>query len=130
MSLPRATVPAFDAIPGLLHGFELRPSPRTPETRERGRGRVAAELASAGRVLFLKQVHGVEVCVGPWDGTPEADGAVATRAGLLLAVETADCVPLLLVDPARRIVGVTHAGWRGTTRRGRRDRAGRRHRER
>jgi len=114
MPMERTTLAAFDAIPGLLHGFEVRRAPRSPETREQSRSRVARELAAAGRVLFLKQVHGVEVRQAPWQGTPEGDAAVAAREGLLLAVETADCVPLLLADPVRSIVGVAHAGWRGT----------------
>jgi YfiH family protein len=116
MSMERKTVMAFDAVPGLLHGFEVRRAPRIPETREQGRARVARELASAGRVLFLKQVHGAEVRLAPWkeSQSPEADAAVATRAGLLLAIETADCIPLLLADPVASVVGAAHAGWRGT----------------
>jgi YfiH family protein len=42
------------------------------------------------------------------------DGAVTNNAGLLLAVQTADCVPILLVDPKNRAVAAVHAGWRGT----------------
>jgi len=43
-----------------------------------------------------------------------ADASVTKRAGLLLAVQTADCVPILLVDPKNRAVAAVHAGWRGT----------------
>ena len=35
----------------------------------------------------------------PWDGTPEADAAITATAGLLLGIQTADCFPLLVVDP-------------------------------
>src|SRR5262249_37146643 len=42
------------------------------------------------------------------------DGMLTDRAGLLLSVRTADCLPVLLLDPKRRIVGTLHAGWRGT----------------
>ncbi len=44
----------------------------------------------------------------------EADGLVTDIPGLLIAVGTADCVPVLLVDPVNRAVGAFHAGWRGT----------------
>jgi YfiH family protein len=44
----------------------------------------------------------------------EGDGMVTAAAGLALGIFTADCVPLLMVDPARRIVSALHAGWRGT----------------
>lgn len=55
-------------------------------------------------------------------GTRERDGArklvgdalITDRPGLLLAVQVADCLPLLLVDPKRRVVAAVHAGWRGT----------------
>lgn len=43
----------------------------------------------------------------------ECDGHVTAHAGILLAVTTADCVPVFAVDPERRIVGALHAGWRG-----------------
>jgi polyphenol oxidase len=42
------------------------------------------------------------------------DAAVTNRSGLLLAIQTADCVPILLVDPEHRAIAAVHAGWRGT----------------
>jgi polyphenol oxidase len=44
----------------------------------------------------------------------KGDGSATDRPGLLLAVVTADCVPILLVDPKQRAVAAVHAGWRGT----------------
>jgi YfiH family protein len=44
----------------------------------------------------------------------EGDGLVTDAPGVLIAVGTADCVPVLVVDPVRRAVGAFHAGWRGT----------------
>jgi hypothetical protein len=45
---------------------------------------------------------------------PRGDAAITQQAGLLLGIQTADCVPILLVDCARRVVAAVHAGWRGT----------------
>ena len=45
------------------------------------------------------------------------DGMVTDTPGLLLAVQTADCLPIILADRKRRAVGVFHAGWRGTVKR-------------
>jgi len=110
--LRRATVPVLEAVHGLVHGFEQASGPR--ETREASRLRVAGGLRVSGRLLLLKQVHGTVVVNAPWEGTPEADAATADEPGLLLGIQTADCLPLLLVDPGRRVVAAAHAGWRGT----------------
>jgi hypothetical protein len=109
-----ATVPALDEIPELVHGFEQRLGPHGWETREGARRRVASALAGAGRLLLLRQVHGTTVQQAPWDGQPDGDAATADEPGLLLGIETADCLPVLLVDPERRAVAAAHAGWRGT----------------
>lgn len=108
------TVPSFAAVDGLVHGFERRTPGAPAETRDAARRRVAGALAARGRVLFLTQVHGAAVAHAPWDGAPAADAAVATAPGALLAIETADCLPVLFVDPVRRAVAAAHAGWRGT----------------
>ena len=42
------------------------------------------------------------------------DGMITNTPGLLLAIKTADCVPVLVADVKRRVVGAFHAGWRGT----------------
>ena len=78
-------------------------------------------LATTGmkRVVHARQVHGREVTVhgaGP-EGlglVEECDGHVTGEPAVLLAVTTADCVPVFVVDARRRVVGLVHAGWRGT----------------
>src|SRR5262245_40760634 len=112
--LRAVTVPALDDLPGLVHGFEQRLGPAGAETRDDGRRRVASALREHGQLLLLKQVHGATVIAAPWQGTPEADAATCHASGPLLGIETADCLPVLLVDPGRRAVAAAHAGWRGT----------------
>ena len=114
MGLVLTAVPELSACPGLLHGFEQRGAPGQNETRQEGRARVQAGLRGTGRLHFLQQVHGATVLRAPWDGTPEADAALAVEPGLLLGIETADCLPVLIVDPERRTAAAAHAGWRGT----------------
>ncbi len=114
MSLRTVGLPALERIPGLLHGFEQRSPGTGPETREETRARVRGSLAPNGRLHVLKQVHGATVAVAPFEGHPEADAAAAGEPGVLLGIETADCLPVLLVDPERRLVAAVHAGWRGT----------------
>jgi hypothetical protein len=45
------------------------------------------------------------------------DGLITCMPGVLLAIQTADCLPVILVDTRQRAVGVFHAGWRGTVKR-------------
>jgi YfiH family protein len=113
MPLPLATVPALSSVPGLLHGFGQRAGPEI-ETREETIARLRTALERAGCLLLLRQVHGTTVATAPWRRPPEADAALATVPGLLLGIATADCLPVLLVDPVRGAVAAAHAGWRGT----------------
>ncbi|MEZ5136104.1 MAG: laccase domain-containing protein [Acidimicrobiales bacterium] len=70
------------------------------------------------RWAWLRQVHGPSVAVvRPGEALPagiEADALVTDRPGVLLAVHTADCAPVSFVDAAAGVVGVAHAGWRGS----------------
>jgi YfiH family protein len=66
---------------------------------------------------WLRQVHGRRVVdAGEQDddpGGPEADAALTLRTGVVCAVRSADCLPVLLADARGRGVGAVHAGWRG-----------------
>lgn len=115
MSLAAATVPALETVPGLVHGFERFEGKAWPETRGESRARVGGALARHGRLYLLRQVHGARVAQAPFEGSPEADAVTAHAAGALVGIETADCLPVLLVDPVRLAVAAVHAGWRGTS---------------
>ena len=85
-------------------------------------------LAAAGagrveRLVLSRQVHGSYIkpctmadagCGLDRERTYIADGLMTDVPGLALAVLTADCIPILFYDPARRVVAAVHAGWRGT----------------
>lgn len=69
-------------------------------------------------LITLRQVHSdiirrVDSLSEPLAG----DGLITNTAGILLAIQTADCLPVILVDAKNRAVGVFHAGWRGTLQR-------------
>jgi hypothetical protein len=114
MDLRTATLPSLAAIPGLIHGFEQRSPADGRETLEESHARVARALGACVRLQLLRQVHGIAVAEAPWEGMPEADAACAAAPGAVLGIQTADCLPILLVDPRRRLVAAAHAGWRGT----------------
>lgn len=79
---------------------------------------LVASLAGKTMVpVRLRQCHsdGV-VCLdrsAPGDPPAEGDAVITRRSGLLLAVQVADCLPVLIVDKAKRILAAVHAGWRG-----------------
>jgi len=80
---------------------------------------VAANRASLrrelpGDPLWLTQVHGTR-CVDAATAVPgvEADASFSRRRGVVCAVLTADCLPVLLCDDEANVVAVAHAGWRG-----------------
>jgi polyphenol oxidase len=91
-------VPGWAKFDWLRHGFGTRDSkpPREP-------------------LATVKQVHGNDVRVVEQSGQlGQADGLISGTPGLLVGVKTADCLPILLVDPVHRVVSAVHAGWRGT----------------
>jgi YfiH family protein len=67
-------------------------------------------------LIALRQVH--SAVVHPFAKLPSeprnGDASLTNRPGLLLAIQTADCVPILLADTKKRAVAAIHAGWRGT----------------
>jgi len=91
----------LSAQPWLDHGFGTRVSDNWP-----------------GEYARVRQVHSADVV--PSDKAAElpdsaqGDGIVSSTPGLWIGIRTADCVPILIADPARHAVGAIHAGWRGT----------------
>lgn len=76
-------------------------------------------------LVVTQQVHGSSIAVvdssqagcgahSHEDAIPDMDAMITTSRCVVLAVLTADCVPVLIVDPVGKAIGVAHAGWRGT----------------
>ena len=77
------------------------------------RKRLRTDLNLPGEPVWLEQVHGARILRPDQGETGPADGAVTTRESAVLAVMTADCLPVLLTTKSGGIVGIAHAGWRG-----------------
>jgi hypothetical protein len=125
---------AFNELPWLLHGFSTAPGGVSTldsqkvlnlsftdwDSRENvlaNRKKFQTALgAEKFPLIALKQIH--SAVIWPFASVPKdprkGDAALTKTSGLLLAVQTADCVPILLVDPKKRVVAAVHAGWRGT----------------
>jgi len=108
------TVPAWTAHPGLVHGFFGR-----GENGGQGDTDIQAALGVAETTeLYLpRQIHGATILAVTDGADPrlgDGDAVVSDRAGALIGIATADCVPILLVAPTARACAAIHAGWRGT----------------
>lgn len=78
--------------------------------------RDSGQWAPAEHTAMLKQIHSdIVVRVNGHRGQiGEGDALVTNEPGVHLTIRTADCVPVLLLDPERRVIAAVHAGWRGT----------------
>jgi len=122
------------AIPGLRHAFFTREggvsdgiydslngglgSRDNPANVAENRRRMAERLGvEPAHFLNVHQIHSPDVIVatGPWETPvrPKADAIVTRAEGLAIGVTTADCGPILFVDPKARVIGAAHAGWKG-----------------
>lgn len=126
--------PRLSAISGLRHAFFTREggvsggiyaslnggvgSDDDPAHVTENRRRMAEHLGvQPAQFLTVFQIHSpaVAVAAAPWDtaSRPRADAMVTTIPGLALGVTAADCGPILFADPAARVIGAAHAGWKG-----------------
>jgi purine-nucleoside/S-methyl-5'-thioadenosine phosphorylase / adenosine deaminase len=118
------TIPALENMQGISHAFT---------TRKNGLGAringikspsdwdavASAFNVNTDRVVTVNQVHGDDIVIVHDNNyramrNMEADALITSSAGLAIGVETADCVPILLVDSATPAVAAVHAGWRST----------------
>ena len=70
-------------------------------------------------LVTLRQIHSdlIHLVSGPVNHPLAGDGMVTATPGILLAIQTADCLPIILADAKLLAIGVFHAGWRGTVKR-------------
>lgn len=68
------------------------------------------------QLVTVRQIHSdiVHAVAAPTNEPLRGDALITATPGLLLAIQTADCIPILLADPRHRAVAAIHAGWRGT----------------
>jgi len=93
-------VTELDSLPWLVHGFGTR----------------LARVPALFNLATLRQIHSAACVLAAGRGgvLGRGDALLENTPGSVVAVKTADCLPILLVDDRRRAVAAVHAGWRGT----------------
>lgn len=130
----------FRAAGGVAHGFSTRlggvsegifsslnlgfnRGDDPDRVRENYRRFCAAIGADVNRIVMTGQIHETEIRTATPDLIKsdvcvptgyDCDGLITDQPGLVLTIFTADCIPVLLYDPVRRVIAAVHAGWRGT----------------
>jgi polyphenol oxidase len=139
------TAPALAEIPWLIHGFSTRSGGVTPEYNgdQLNLGYTAQDSQTnvhRNRELFVRAV-GATTRSKPWPlvnlsqihsaiihnvtadfaadtkSVRSGDGLITNIPSIVITVKIADCLPVIAVDRKRRVIGVFHAGWRGTVQR-------------
>lgn len=127
-------------LPWLIHGFSTRQGGHSrvygdntlnlgytkqdaKAAVERNRAAFLRQLRAHGNhpwpLVTVRQIHSdlIHPVTAAPETPPAGDGLITATPGLLLAIQSADCLPVVVVDRKRRAVGVFHAGWRGTVKR-------------
>ncbi len=142
--VPLITFPVLSKIPFLKHGFSTRlggvsegffstmnfgvdtsPYQDKPEYIMENYIRIAKRIGvDPHSFVISRQVHKTNIRVvddsdcgkGLYLPTDyeEIDGLITNKPGITLVTKYADCVPLYFVDPVKKVIGLSHSGWRGT----------------
>jgi YfiH family protein len=104
------TIPEWEKMPFLVHGFgsknwQLADFQSHPQLR-------------CFKLIFLRQIHSdiLHIVDAVPEGVLSGDALLTDRPGLLLVIQTADCLPVLIVDPRTKSLAAVHCGWRSISR--------------
>ncbi len=133
--VPFLTFPMLDQTGVVQHGFSTRlggvstgdcatmnistTRGDSPEAVRENTRRIAAAIGvDPARFVYTQQTHTTHVAIVKAQDAGrqfrETDGLITDVPGLCLVTFYADCVPLYFVDPVKRVIGLSHSGWKGT----------------
>ena len=117
-------VPELADEPGFVHGFStlavgsvgLKHAPDPTPVLDARRAFVHALDLDGAELTAMGSVHGAQVARvdEPGGSVDDVDALATDRRGVAIFATYADCYPIVLWDPEKRVAGLVHAGWRGT----------------
>ncbi len=140
-SVPYFTSPTFEKYDNIIHGFSTRLGGKslaplesmnlsfsksdTPEIVTENYNLLGNSIGfDPKRIVTSQQTHTVNIKIVDYDdcgkgydkprGYTDIDGLITNLPGIVLTTSYADCVPLLIFDPVKQVIGNAHSGWRGT----------------
>jgi YfiH family protein len=118
------TLPALDTTGSIRHAFTTRQGglgARNSGIKSPDDWNAVAQAfgIAPDRLVTVNQVHGESIVTVDKQNyasalSLQADGLITNARGIAIGIETADCVPVLLIDPISPAIGAVHAGWRST----------------
>lgn len=121
-SLSCLIMPTFEKTGWVVHGVTTKKVgdfARNNQSDNQRKNLIALWGINPEKMLFLTQVHGDEIYVVKenkisQNPIPQTDGLITNIPKVCLAVKIADCLPIFILDTKNKIIGLVHAGWRGT----------------
>lgn len=114
------TIPELEKIDFIRHSFIIKQKDIELETNGRIRESAAKAMGLKDeQVLIINQVHGDAVLIHErtQDRIEGYDAHITDYSSAAIGVVTADCVPIIIADKIKKVIGAVHAGWRGTLKR-------------
>ena len=111
--------PPLDAFPFILHGLTVKGQNPASDNAKKATGKLLGKVSRhEARVVSLVQMHRDEcVAITSRDRLQRrysGDAVLTDRDDVFVSVAVADCLPIFMVNPKRKVIGMVHAGWRGT----------------
>ena len=107
----------WDNFTKIKYGFSIK-NDYISDSHSENLKRFATKLDFHGNIAYVNQIHSTNLVniTGPnvLPVNEDADALMTTKKDIMLAVKTADCVPILFYNPKANVIAAVHSGWRGT----------------
>jgi YfiH family protein len=112
------TFPPLEKDNSVIHGFTIKSSPSSTSRNLRLNHLIRNITRIRRPIVFLRQVHGDECVVltskNKLRREYRGDAILTDRKDIFISIQVADCVPIFLLEEKRKVIGLIHAGWKGT----------------